>query len=193
MFIRWLRKVEIWKIRVKPYMSVKEQALALLEEIGGEAADILEPILDEHGPTYYATDDGIDRIIADVRPAYAEKAFVRKQQVLQQYESIRRRQGESLVSYITRFKTMEATVRGAGIKQLQDEESRAFRFIRTAAIEARTRNVILGTAGHVWNFERICDAIKTLYPGGASLFNEPTEKTLGINRAGKKRSGEGKR
>ena len=133
-------------------------------------------------------ENGIEKIIDELRPHFEEKQFVSKQQALRNFEVIARKPGESLTTYITRFKTTEAMVKGAGVQQYIDPESRAFKFINTAKIDGRTRNTILGTAGHVWDFNRIVEAIKVLYPGGDVLFEEHKgdNRTLGGGRGGAK-------
>ena len=45
-----------------------------------------------------------------------------------------------------------------------DEEARAFKLLQTARLSQQVRNTLLVTAGHVYNFDRIVDAIKLLYP-----------------------------
>ena len=59
LYRKWVRRVEMWKIRVKPYKPVCESALDLVDAIKGDAEADMEylPITD------LSCDDGIDKIV----------------------------------------------------------------------------------------------------------------------------------
>ena len=99
-FKRWLRRINIWQKRVRDYLPLDEQGLALLEKISGPAIDILDVIIEDRGDLCYAVDDGVEKIIADLKPHFEEKHFIRKTEVMAEYETMKRKPGESLHQYI---------------------------------------------------------------------------------------------
>ena len=108
--------------------------------------------------------DGVEQIIKDLPPHFEEKTFLRKADVAGEHESLKRQAGEGLHQYITRFKTVENRVVAVGLTPQSDPEMRAFKFINSAMLTKETKNSVLTTAGHIWDLDRIFDAIKTLYP-----------------------------
>merc|ERR1712194_948062 len=80
-FAKYKRKVEMYELLASPYIPKNEMALRMLKEFDGEAADELEPWLDEHGVKYFYDPEGVERLMGILEPAFGE-ILIRKKTTL---------------------------------------------------------------------------------------------------------------
>lgn len=99
-YTKFVKKVEIWKLQVAPYMSKKEMALSLYNSLQGEAEQELEhtPIEDLY------VDDGVAKILEALKGPMEQKVVYQKRKFLSEFENLRRYAGESMRSYVNRFR-----------------------------------------------------------------------------------------
>ena len=162
-YIRWLRAIEAYQLQARAYLSPEEQALAVIAKLDGEALDELEPWLEQYGMAHFFVPEGIDMVITILDAQFKEKPMLKKGRALANFETIRRMDNEGLQKYAARFSRTEQCLVATGVNRL-DEEARASKLLQTARLSQQVRNTHLVTAGHVYNFDRIVDAIKLLYP-----------------------------
>ena len=98
-----------------------------------------------------------------LKKEYDEDKLIYRARVLGEYEHIKRKQGEGLQEYVVRFKRAVRQRKLVG-KQDLDSEDLAYKLLTTASIDPKTEQNILTSAGHVWDFDRICSSIKVLFP-----------------------------
>lgn len=75
---KWVRAMDSYRVVAAFYQPRNEMALRVLGRLEGEALDEVDPILDEHGISYFDHDDGIQTIIDTLAPAWAEREFRKK-------------------------------------------------------------------------------------------------------------------
>ena len=89
---KYERKVKVWELQTKDYMTDAEAALCLFTSLRGEAEQELE-FVDVN--TIYKK-SGVDVILSQLKQAFQQKTVYVKRQYLHEYESIGRFPGESL-------------------------------------------------------------------------------------------------
>ena len=162
-FRLWLQRVERWRFLAKEYYPETEQATRLLEHIYDDPAEELQVITDTKGNKYWTCPDGVDLIIGVLKKEYDEDQMIYRARVLGEYEHVKRKQGEGLQEYVVRFKRTVLQRKLVG-KQDLDSEDLAYKLLTTASVDPKTKQNILTSSGHVWDFDRICSSIKVLFP-----------------------------
>ena len=121
----------------------EEAALRLLERIEAQAADVLEfqPV-----SRYYAA-DGIDRIIEDLKPDFEEKAVHLIGSLTRRYEGIAREAGESIYTYVMRFRHLEAEMT-ANLLPKYPEYSRVLKLLDGSRLSDDTIARVLTATGN---------------------------------------------
>ena len=110
-YTKFVKKVEIWKLQVAPYMSKKEMALSLYNSLQGEAEQELEhtPIEDLY------VDDGVAKILEALKGPMEQKVVYQKRKFLSEFENLRRYAGESMRSYVNRFRRTQRCLKSVGV------------------------------------------------------------------------------
>ena len=162
-FTKYKRKVEIYVLLAKPYIPKNEMALRLVKDLNDDAAEEIEPWIEENGMEHFDCEEGVDRIIEALEPAFGERKLKKKTNLISAFEAILRDDGEALSRFVDRFKRTERQLIATGIARY-DDEVRAHKLMTASRISVNVRNTLLATAGHVYSFARIEDAIKVIYP-----------------------------
>jgi hypothetical protein len=170
--------------RVRPFKPMNEAALDLYEAIGGEAFKDVEymPI----GELDCAT--GIANIIERLRPCYEEKEISKKAVLLNSYEALRRQRGEHVRAYVNRYIRVEGNLMDVGINvhATLPGAARAHQLLAKAMLPAEGLRNVLSTAGQVFNFDRVRDAMCLLYADNrpaSALYDQFDGKEFGTRQA----------
>lgn len=134
-------------------------ALWVLDRLEGEALGEIEPLLEAFGISYFDPEDGIHTIIEALAPAFAEREFRKKTAAIASFEKIRRMDREGLCKLADRFKRLERSMIAQGVARF-DNEIRAHKLLETCRVSSHMRTTLLATPGHMYDFQRIEDAIK---------------------------------
>ena len=157
-YLRWVRKVQMWEVRVRHYKPLAEAALDLADVITGDAAPLIENIPWRE----INREDGIKRI-TDTLKVFDEQTVYQLGELMFQYEQFRRRQGETLFAMVARFEQLELRCSRASLDLFKDS-ARAFRLLRVACLTPEHRRGILTTAGHDWDYSKLVQAMRTQWP-----------------------------
>ena len=176
------RKVRMWQLQIKQYMSSSEAGLMLYTSLQGEAeqqlefADI-EKIYDK---------SGVDYILEQLKAAFQQKTVYVKRHHLHEYENTGRYQQESIRAYCNRYKRVEAALKAIGvdISLTYDAEARGSRLLDRARLSAEQQRMILvGTNGQL-TFDLVASALNMQYP-------DYKPAPLTVNRDGQRWNGKG--
>ena len=117
----FLQKVRVYERRAAPYLPPSEQALALYQALEGRAAEQLSDVdLDEIDKP-----DGVNILLALLeKGGFKLDDLVQSGRVLQSWETIKRRPGESLYYYVPRFERAASMLEKYGRAQLFNYYSR---------------------------------------------------------------------
>ena len=97
------RRLMRWVRITREYLPANEQALRAREQLQGEAEIELEETPDEK----YDCDEGISLLLADLEHSFGERELFRQGGVIREFESIGRLQGETVTSFVRRFRLLE--------------------------------------------------------------------------------------
>ena len=159
---KYERKVKVWELQVKHYMTDAEAALTLFTSLRGEAEQELE-FVDVN--TIYRK-GGVDTILSQLKQAFQQKTVYVKRQYLHEYESIGRYPGESLRAFINRYRRAEASLRAINIdiSLTYDDESRGSRLLDRARLTTEQQRLILVGTGQALSFDAIRAALMLQFP-----------------------------
>ena len=157
MYQRWLRAVEMWKLRVRHYKPLAEAALDLLDAVKGDGALILEKISVER----LYKPSGIELIIREMR-VFDEVKVHRTGDILEQWESFRRADGVGLSKFIGQFLELESQCKERDL-DVQRGQARAFKFLKSAALTADHQRHIMVEARD-YDFDAIAKAMRNQWP-----------------------------
>lgn len=161
-YSKFVKKVDIWKLQAAPYLSKKEMALSLYNSLQGEAEQELEhtPIEDIH------RDDGVERILTALKGPMEQKVVYQKRKFLHEFENLRRYAGETMRTYINRFRRSQRCLQSVGIdvSLTYDDESMGARLLdRSGLSQEGQRMILVGTQQRL-NFDLIVDTMLLQYP-----------------------------
>ena len=161
-YTKFVKKVEIWKLQVAPYMSKKEMALSLYNSLQGEAEQELEhtPIEDLY------VDDGVAKILEALKGPMEQKVVYQKRKFLSEFENLRRYAGESMRSYVNRFRRTQRCLKSVGVDVAltYDSESMGARLLdRSGLSQEGQRLVLVGTQQRL-DFEMVVESMMLQYP-----------------------------
>ena len=143
-------------------MSKKEMALALYNSLQGEAEQELE-----HTPTEdFYTDDGVDKIVEALRSPMEQKIVYQKRKYLSKFENVRRYAGETMRSYVNRFRRTQRCLRSVGVdvSLTYDAESMGARLLDRSGLSQEGQRLILVGAQQRLDFELVVESMMLQYP-----------------------------
>ncbi|CAE7350990.1 GIP [Symbiodinium sp. KB8] len=161
-FSKWARKVEIWTMQIKSYMTAREAALLLYNSLTGEAEAELE-----HAPLERINSDtGIQYILECLKAPMEQKAVYQKRKYLADFEQLNRYPGEGLRTFANRYRRVERSLEalGVSITGMYDAEARGNRLLERARLTQGDQRLILVGARYSLNFDDICDSMVMQYP-----------------------------
>ncbi|CAE7253541.1 GIP [Symbiodinium sp. CCMP2592] len=138
-FSKFERKVGIWQLQVKPYMSEAEAALTLYCSLSGEAEEELEHI---------------------AKQVYLKRKF------LADFETVSRFNGEGMRSYVNRYHRAEKALLSIGINVTltYDSESRGSRLLDRAKLTLEQQRMVLVGTNQSLHFDEVKNALVLQYP-----------------------------
>lgn len=156
------RKVKIWELHAKHFMTEAEVALTLYTSLKGEAEQELE-FVDIN--TIYKR-GGVDTILSLLRQAFQQKTVYIKRQYLHDYEAIGRWPNESLRTYVNRYRRAEQSLLAVGVNVglTYDDESRGSRLLDRARLTQEQQRLIFVGSGQSLSFDAIKAALMLQFP-----------------------------
>ena len=161
-FTKFERKVNIWQIQVKPYMSEAESALALYCSLTGEAEEELEHI----DIKKLNSKDGVAFLLNQLRGPLQAKEIYLKRKYLSDYETIGRLPAEGIRQYVNRYHRAEKALLSIGIDVglTYDAESRGSRLLDRAKLSSEQQRMILVGTSQSLSFDDVKNAMLLQYP-----------------------------
>ena len=159
---RFERKVRMWQLQIKQYMTAAEASLMLYTSLQGEAEQQLE--FADIEKIYEK--NGIDYILEQLKSAFQQKTAYVKRHHLHEYENMGRYPQESIRAYCNRYRRVEAALKALGvdISLTYDDEARGSRLLDRARLSAEQQRMILvGTNGQL-TFDLVASALNMQYP-----------------------------
>ena len=159
---KYERKVRLWQLQAKHYMSSAEAGLALYASLQGEAEQQLEFL--NFDQVY--TKNGVDYVLSQLKAAFKQKDVYVKRHYLHDYENISRQHQETLRTFINRYKRTEASLKAVGVDMTlsYDDEARGSRLLDRAKLTSEQQRMILVGTGQRMEFDIICSALVMQYP-----------------------------
>ncbi len=161
-FARWERRIEVWKLQIKSYMTDSEAALSLFTSLSGEAEAEIEHL--DLKKVHHK--DGIAYIVGSLREPLQQKQLFQKRKLLADYEAVTRNGSETMRQYVNRYKRIERDLESVGISSsaMYDSESRGNRLLERAKLAPELQRLVLIAAGNSLHFEPIRDALCMQFP-----------------------------
>eukprot|EP00435_Cladocopium_sp_Y103_P039387 s1919_g10.t1 len=162
------RRLMRWVRITKEYLPANEQALRAREQLQGEAEIELEETPDEK----YDCEEGISLLLADLEQSFGERELFRQGGVIREFESIGRLQGETVTSFVRRFRLLEGRLKDNKVPSYP-EEARVVKLLDGLRLDERSTSALLLAAGNRYNMQAIQEAIRIQYPAGMSVTGIP--------------------
>ena len=159
---KYEKKVRLWQMHARHFMTDKEIGLSLYNSLRGEAEQELEFLEAE---AIYDR-QGVDTILQHLRASFQQKSVYIKRQYLFEYETLGGLPAESLRSYCNRYRRTEASLRAVGIdvSLTYDDESRGSRLLDRARLSLDQQRLILVGSSQSLSFDAIRAALMIQYP-----------------------------
>ena len=161
-FSRWERKIRVWQMQVKSYMSAADSALMLYTNLSGEAELEVEHLqLDR-----IHSKDGVDYILDTLRGPLQQKELFQKRKLLSDFEMVGRMQHENIRQFINRYRRIEKDLEAIGIScgSMYDSESRGNRILERAKLSPEFQRLVLIGAGNTLEYDKICESLLLQFP-----------------------------
>ena len=161
-FSRWERKIRVWQMQVKSYMTAADSALMLYTNLSGEAELEVEHLqLDRIN-----SKDGVDYILETLRGPLQQKELFQKRKLLADFENVGRMQHETIRQFINRYRRIEKDLEAIGIScgSMYDSESKGNRILERAKLSPEFQRLVLIGAGNTLDYDRICESLLLQFP-----------------------------
>ena len=161
-FSRWEKKIRIWQLQVRNYVSASDAALMLFTSLTGEAEQEVEHV----DLTKVNAKDGVEYLLDALRGPLQQKELFQKRKLLADYENVSRMSHESIRQYINRYRRIEKDLESIGISSstMYDSESRGNRVLERAKLSPEFQRLVLIGAGNTLEFDRICESLQLQFP-----------------------------
>ena len=161
-FEKFEKKVKVWELQVRHYVTEAEAGLALYTSLKGEAEQELEFI--DINSVYKK--GGVDTILNYLRAAFQQKNVYVKRQYLHYYETVGRWPGESTRSFVNRYRRIEASLKAIGVdvSLTYDDESRDSRLLDRARLSIEQQCLVLVGTNQTLQFDAIRSSLLLQYP-----------------------------
>ncbi|CAK9038397.1 unnamed protein product [Durusdinium trenchii] len=159
---RFERKVRLWELQARHWMSRAEAGLALYASLQGEAEQQLEFL--DTDRVY--SQEGVQYVLDELKAAFQQQAVYVKRHYLHDYEHIARYPQESLRSFVNRYKRCEAALLGIGVNVslTYDEEARGSRLLDRCRLSSDQQRLILVGTSQKMSFSVVAQALTMQYP-----------------------------
>jgi len=162
----WLARVRLWRKKCRFLVDPSELATLILCELTEEAAEFFEEWTDKELGVF-DTDDGLDKLIATLRPRFGQEAILRRKEVVREYEKRWRHSGETMKQYIQRFGDLRRKLQAVGV--LLPEDYLAQRLLERARLWPQEETAVLGACNQEYAWEPIVKQLVFMFPDKASL------------------------
>ena len=161
-FARWERRIDIWKLQIRSYMSEAEAALMLFTSLTGEPEQEVEHL----DLARVNSSCGISYIVDSLREPLQQRTLFQKRKLLADYEQVGRNNTESIRQYVNRYKRIERDLETVGISSgsMYDGESRGNRLLERAKLAPDLQRLVLIAAGNSLEFDKIQEAMCLQFP-----------------------------
>ena len=161
-FARWERRIDIWKLQIRSYMSEAEAALMLFTSLTGEPEQEVEHL----DLAKVNSSSGISYIVDSLREPLQQRTLFQKRKLLADYEQVGRNNTESIRQYVNRYKRIERDLETVGISSgsMYDGESRGNRLLERAKLAPDLQRLVLIAAGNSLEFDKIQEAMCLQFP-----------------------------
>ena len=161
-FARWERRIEIWKLQIRSYMTDSEAALMLFTSLTGEPEQEVEHL----DLAKVNCNTGISYIVDSLREPLQQRTLFQKRKLLADYETVGRNNTESIRQYVNRYKRIERDLETVGISSgsMYDGESRGNRLLERAKLAPDLQRLVLIAAGNSLEFDKIQEAMCLQFP-----------------------------
>ena len=161
-FVKWQRKLQVWKLQISSYMSSRDAALLLFTSLTGEAEEELEHCSLER----INSKDGIEYIEEQLKVGLQTKAVYQKRKLMADYESLVRQPAESLRAFANRYRRAERALESVGVNVsgMYDEESRGNRLLERSRLSPDNQRLVLIGSAYNLGFIPISESLCMSFP-----------------------------
>ena len=161
-FERYERKVKLWQMQIRFYMTRAEAGLMLYSSLTGEAEQQLE--FADMSKIFH--EDGVQFVVDQLKNAFQQKSVYVKRHVLHEYEHIYRYNMETLRGFINRYRRIEASLMSIGIdvSLTYDSEARGSRLLDRAKLTLEQQRMVLVGTGQRMDFDTVASALCMQFP-----------------------------
>ena len=161
-FERYERKVMLWQMQIRFYMTRAEAGLMLYSSLTGEAEQQME--FADMNKIFH--ENGVQYILDQLKSAFQQKSVYVKRHVLHEYEHIYRYNLETLRGFINRYRRIEASLLAIGIDVTltYDNEARGSRLLDRAKLTLEQQRMVLVGTGQRMDFDTVSSALCMQFP-----------------------------
>ena len=161
-FERYERKVMLWQMQIRYYMTRSEAGLMLYSSLTGEAEQQME--FADMNKIFH--ENGVQYILDQLKSAFQQKSVYVKRHVLHEYEHIYRYNQETLRGFINRYRRIEASLLAIGIDVTltYDNEARGSRLLDRAKLTLEQQRMVLVGTGQRMDFDTVASALCMQFP-----------------------------
>ena len=182
-FAKYKKKIAIWQLQMKAYATPKEQALLVYNSLTGEPEQELEHMAIED----FYVEDGVQRILQKLQRPFEQRVIYQKRRFLQDFEQIRRYQGETMRAYVLRFRRVQRSLTAVGVnlEATFDGEALGSRLLDRSGLSHADQRLILVGAQQSLDFEAIAECLTLQWPEFRAPPPVVNKDGKGLGKSGK--------
>ena len=160
-FDRYSRRVRLWAKRASGWMTDGDAALLLVESLSGAAERELE-----FTPLVEIENGGVEFVLQQLEASSNEHLVYRKHHYLRQWETVRRKVGETMRAYIHRFDQLHKQLShiDVDVKATYSGEALGHRLLERAGLSTEQARMVLIGSGQSFAYPSIRDSLLLQYP-----------------------------
>ena len=161
-YAKFCKKIQIWQLQMQAYASKKDQALLLYNSLTGEPEQELEHLSIED----LYVDNGVQKILEMLKRPMEQRLVYQKRKFLHEFEILRRQSGETMRTYILRFRRVQRSLTAVGINiaGTYDNESLGARLLDRSGLSHSDQRMILVGTQQSLEFEQVAESLLLQYP-----------------------------
>ena len=182
-FAKYKKKIAIWQLQMKAYATPKEQALLVYNSLTGEPEQELEHMAIDD----FYVEDGVQRILQKLQRPLEQRVIYQKRRFLQDFEQIRRYQGETMRAYVLRFRRVQRSLTAVGVNLEATFDGEAFgsRLLDRSGLSHADQRLILVGAQQSLDFEAIAECLTLQWPEFRAPPPVVNKDGKGLGKSGK--------
>ena len=160
-FDRYSRRVRLWAKRASGWMTDGDAALLLVESLSGAAERELE-----FTPLVEIENGGVEFVLQQLEASSNEHLVYRKHHYLRQWETVRRKVGETMRAYIHRFDQLHKQLShiDVDVKATYSGEALGHRLLERAGLSTEQARMVLIGSGQSFAYPSVRDSLLLQYP-----------------------------